>query len=80
MNKVSWRARLREGAISVLALSASAAREPSGAAMAFTNVDGVTVVGNHQAIQHGRTPPMHVARFWNCNDVMYHDNWPSDDV
>lgn len=54
----------------------------NGAVLYFRGVDGVTVKGNRNPVQLGRVTglPMRVARFVDCTDVVYADNWPADTV
>ncbi|HEX2384239.1 MAG TPA: hypothetical protein VHI95_16465 [Acidimicrobiales bacterium] len=53
---------------------------PRGAVMWFDGVQGaITVTGNRNPVQMGRTPPMRIARFPNCpGPITYEGNWPAD--
>jgi hypothetical protein len=53
---------------------------PRGAVMWFDGVQGtVTVAGNQNSLQPGRTPPMRMARFPNCpGPIVYFGNSPPD--
>jgi hypothetical protein len=56
---------------------------PSGAVLNFNQCSGnITVTGNRNPINHGRTPPMRIARFTNSDTatITYQDNWPDDDT